>query len=357
MNNKPMENIWLNIKKKPSRKVMRSFLTWRTVVWVILLGLIGFCIWQGMQWWRLNTDRSSTMHYIQPTIDHQLASLLEEINVKKNRIAFLEEQALSFQNEDLISWITEQAETAQTQMIGVEYLKERQVEQYIYTPVAFTLRGDYHSFGRLMNLLEGSQYPLKLDYLSIATQQSSPESLIMELVLVRTGFQSSEFGVRSSELKNKSSIPPSIFSPPPVPPAVGSHLPPSVSAPQKSSEQPFNHIGADFVYPSSDELRNIFQLYQEVVTPQAKNVQPPRPLILTGVIYNEHNPLVIFMDGQNKSYLARVNDTILDYTVLKIEPRSVILKHADTRIELKVFASLTDDFVLRFKDKESSAKF
>jgi len=325
-NKKQIENIWLNIRRNPSRKVMRSFLTWRTVVWVVLLTLIGFCIWQGMQWWHLNTDISNTMRSIQPTIDHQLKSLLEEINVKKNRIAFLEEQALSFQNEDLISWMTEQSEIAKTQMIGVEYLKERQVEQYVYTPVAFTLRGDYHSFGRLMNLLERSQYPLKLDSLSIATQQSSPESLIMELVLVRTGFRSSEFGVRSSELKNKSSVPP------------------SVSAPQKkgherkaSSEQPFNHIGADFVYPSGDELRNIFQLYQEVVTPQAKNVQTPPPLILTGVIYNKHNPLAIFMDGQNKSYLARVNDTILDYTVLKIEPRSVILKHADTRIELRVF--------------------
>jgi hypothetical protein len=290
-----------------------------------------------MQWRRLNTDISNTMRSIQPTIDHQLESLLEEVNVKKNRLAFLEEQAISSQNPksgdfgyDLISWMTEQAETARTQMIGVKYLEERQVEQYLYSPVEFTLRGDYHSFGRLMNLLERSQYPLKLDFLSIATQQSNPESLIMELVIVRTGF-----------------------------------LPHSVSAPQKkgherkaSSEQRFNHIGADFVYPSIDGLRNVFQLYHEVVTPQAKNLQTPLPLILTGVIYNERNPIAILMDGENKkSYLARVNDTILDFTVLKIEPRSVILNHLDTRIELRVFASLTDDFVLRFKDKEIATKF
>jgi hypothetical protein len=292
------------------------------------------------------------MNSIQPNIDHQLESLLEEVNVKKNRLAFLEEQAISSQNPksgdsgyDLISWMTEQAEAARTQMIGVEYLEERQVEQYLYSPVEFTLRGDYHSFGKLINQLEHSQYPLKLDYLSIATQQSSPESLIMELVLVRTGFRSSELNT---------SIPPSAF-----------HLPPSVSAPQKkgherkaSSEQQFNHIGADFVYPSIEGLRNIFQLYQEVVTPQAKNLQTPLPLILTGVIYNEHNPIAILMDSENKkSYLARVNDTISDFTVLKIEPRSVILNRMDTRIELRVFASLTDDFVLRFKDKESKAKF
>jgi len=184
MNNKRQTDaIWHHIRSNSPRRTRHSFTNWRTVVWITLLALIGFCIWQGTQWWRLNIEISDTIHSINPIIDQQLESLLEEVNAQKSRLAFLEEQAL--RNQDLIAWMTVQAEASKTEMIGVEHLRERQVEQYIYSPVKFTLRGDYHSFGRLINLLEHSQYPIKLDYLFIATRRSSPNELIMDIVLCK----------------------------------------------------------------------------------------------------------------------------------------------------------------------------
>jgi len=331
-NNEQMENIWHHIRKNTSRRAMRSLVKLEIVVWVVLLGLIGFCIYQGMQWWHLNADISNTIRSIRPTIDHQLKSLREDINLKIHRLAFLEEQALSSQNEDLISWMTEQAEVSRTQMIGVEHLKERQVEQYLYSPIEFTFRGDYQSLGKLVNQLERSQYPMKLDYLSVATRENSPGSLVMNIVIVRTGLlrkprSISTIGKPTTKIQNKEQFP-------------------AVSVPPQSSEHRFNYIGADFVYPKGNGMRDVFRRYHPIVTPSGKNEPPSLSLILTGVIYNENKPLAILMDGQNKSYLARVNDTILDFTVLKIEPRSVILNRGDTLTELRVF-----------KDKEIGATF
>jgi len=329
-NNGQMENIWHHIRKNTSRRAMRSLVKLGIVVWVVLLGLIGFCLYQGTQWWHLNADINNTIRSIRPTIDHQLKSLREDINLKMHRLAFLEEQALLSQNKDLISWMTEQAEVSKTQMIGVEHLKERQVEQYLYSPIEFTFRGDYQSLGQLVNQLERSQYLMKLDYLSVATRENSHGSLVMNIVIVRTGLlrkprSISTIGEPTTKIQNKEPFP-------------------AVSVPPQSSEHRFNYIGADFVYPKGNVMRDVFQPYY--LTPQAKNELSSPSLILTGVIYNENKPLAIFMDGQNKSYLARVNDTILDFTVLKIEPRSVILNRGDTRTELKVF-----------KDKEIGATF
>lgn len=184
MNNRiETENIWNNIRRGSPHRNMHSFIRWKTVVWGLIVALIGFCIWQGMQWWRLKPETDDTIRSIHLDIDQQLKSLREEVKVKKDRLAFLEEQALSSQNKDLIAWVTEQTEIAKTQMIGVEHLKERQVEDYVYTPVKFTLRGDYHSFGRLINLFERSQYPVKVDYFSITTRKDISEGLILEIVL------------------------------------------------------------------------------------------------------------------------------------------------------------------------------
>ena len=331
-NNGQMENIWHHIRKNTSRRAMRSLVKLEIVVWVVLLGLIGFCLYQGMQWWHLNADISNTIRSIRPTIDHQLKSLREDINLKMHRIAFLEEQALSSQNPksgdlgyDLISWMTEQAEVSKTEMIGVEHLKERQVEQYFYSPIEFTFRGDYQSLGKLVNQLERSQYPMKLDYLSVATRENSPESLIMNIVLCSI----STIGEPITKIQKKEQFP-------------------AVSVPPQSSEHRFNYIGADFVYPKGNGMRYVFQRYHPIVTPSGKNEPYSPSLILTGVIYNENKPLAILMDGQNKSYLAEENKhyPILGFTVLKIKPRSVILNRGDTRTELKVF-----------KDKEIGATF
>ena len=361
-NNEQMEYIWHNIKTNLPRRGMLAVLKGGTVLWVVLLGLISFCLWQGVKLWHLDADIRNATLSIRPAIDLKFTSLLREINVKTHRLAFLEEGALLFEYKELIPWVTAQVEqsdiprigakAAKTQMIGVEHLKQRKVEQYVYAPVKFTLRGDYHSFGRLMNRLERSRYPLKLDYISIARRSSAPYELLMDIVLCQVsmiGEPTVERAVALPRLKVQKKEQSKTANP--NVPSIGI----TVSAPPKSSEKRLNYIGADFVYESSDGIRDVFQRQNPEVTPQAKSASPSPSLILTGIIYNEHNPIAIFMDGQNKSYLARVNDTILDFTVLKIELRSVILNHEDTQIESAEGAPPVELRV--FKDKEIAATF
>lgn len=119
---------------------------------------------------------------------------------------------------------------------------------------------------------------------------------------------------------------------------------PNISDIPQQKERRSEPIGADFVYPNGDDMRDVFQRYHAEVKPRAEGSPPPPFLILTGVIYKEPNPIAILADGRKNSYLAKVNDTVLDFTVKKIEPRSVILKRGSTEIELKVF---TDKEILK----------
>ncbi len=302
----------------------------RAVLWIVSFGLMVFCLWQGVKWWRLNADiRDSSTR---SDIDHQLESLRQEIGEKEYHLAFLEEKAFPNSSGELVSWVTAQVEqsdiprigakVAKTEIIGVENLKKRKVELYYYAPVKFTLRGDYHSFGRLINRLERSQYPLKLDYLSIASRRNAPEEQIMDIVLCKV----SKIGKPITKVRKKEKHP-TIFVVPQR----------KLADEQSEGEQQFKPIGADFVYPNHDGMRDIFQPHHPKVTPQKKSGPPSLSLILTGVIYDEQTPLAILVDRHNKSYLAGVDDTILDFTVLKIESGSIILNREGTQIELKVF--------------------
>ena len=114
----------------------------RAVLWIVSFGLMIFCLWQGMKWWRLNADIRDAILSTRSNIDHQLESLRQEIGEKKYQLAFLEEKTLPNSSGELVSWVTAQVErsdiprigakVAKTEIIGVENLKKRQMELKVF---------------------------------------------------------------------------------------------------------------------------------------------------------------------------------------------------------------------------------
>jgi hypothetical protein len=113
---------------------------------------------------------------------------------------------------------------------------------------------------------------------------------------------------------------------------------PSLQAKEKQSQEYVNPPWSDFVYPAQVNIRDPFQLNEPQIEPEIREKKTASFLMLTGVVYNEQNPIAIFtIDRGGNSYLVKENDAILDFTVKKILKRSVILRRADTDIEFKVF--------------------
>ncbi|RLF42985.1 MAG: hypothetical protein DRN29_10725 [Thermoplasmata archaeon] len=94
----------------------------------------------------------------------------------------------------------------------------------------------------------------------------------------------------------------------------------------------------NFVYPAQTDVRDPFrrgEVREHGGKPQYGIFSPP--LILTGIIYNERNPIAILKDNKGNTYLARKGETVLGYTVRDILRRSVILRKMRMEMELKVF--------------------
>jgi hypothetical protein len=89
----------------------------------------------------------------------------------------------------------------------------------------------------------------------------------------------------------------------------------------------------DFVYPI-DDTRDPFQ---QVSTPIATQ-QPPSSdqpsIILTGIIWDEEDPVAIITDSQNNSYLVRTGEEISRTKVLAIRPRSITIERDGKTQEL-----------------------
>ena len=112
------------------------------------------------------------------------------------------------------------------------------------------------------------------------------------------------------------------------------NLGPSLKDNLKGKDAPW----INFVYPAQTDVRDPFrrgEVREHGGKPQYGIFSPP--LILTGIIYNERNPIAILKDNKGNTYLARKGETVLGYTVRDILRRSVILRKMRMEMELKVF--------------------
>lgn len=155
-------------------------------VWMLCCGMLFFCLWEGWKLWHLHREIRSLSVASRPSAKETLSTLRQKHTETSDYLKFLEENALVWKNIDIISWLRERAERTDTQIIGVEKVNRRHDAYYWYEPVEVTFRGDYHDLGRLINSIERSGYPLKLDFLSITQSKREPEgSLILTMVLCR----------------------------------------------------------------------------------------------------------------------------------------------------------------------------
>lgn len=93
----------------------------------------------------------------------------------------------------------------------------------------------------------------------------------------------------------------------------------------------------DFVYPT-DRTRDPFSLAIVNTTEQSIVDKPITPLpILTGVIWDENNPIAILTDNSRRSYMVRKNAQVMSLRVTDIYPRSVSIERDGQEYELKLW--------------------
>lgn len=167
---------------KGEMKLRTRWLT-MMIMWTINFGLLCLCMWEGRELWSLNSKLNSMPDVNLREVNAYLSDLKKEFKRIKENLIAVEEKALWRENEDLVSWVTEQTNGMGAQIVGVEYAGRRKVDGYIYTSMKFTLRGDYHPLSRFVNRLERSGYPFFMDFISISKSPSG--SLILTLILSR----------------------------------------------------------------------------------------------------------------------------------------------------------------------------
>jgi len=90
-----------------------------------------------------------------------------------------------------------------------------------------------------------------------------------------------------------------------------------------------------FVYPM-DNTRDPFQKTSALADAQEplKDVVTQLNIMLTGIIWDEENPVAIIADSDNNSYLVRTGEEIRKAKILNIQPRSITIERDGETQEL-----------------------
>ncbi|MFC1716759.1 type II secretion system protein N [Candidatus Poribacteria bacterium] len=82
----------------------------------------------------------------------------------------------------------------------------------------------------------------------------------------------------------------------------------------------------DFVYPV-DNIRDPFvQVSASIVVAQTTSPGKKLGIVLTGIIWDDENPIAIVADSKSSSHLVRTGEEISNAKILAIHPRSIIIK-------------------------------
>lgn len=89
----------------------------------------------------------------------------------------------------------------------------------------------------------------------------------------------------------------------------------------------------DFVYPI-DGTRDPFQQVSTPVDTQQPPGSDQHTIMLTGIIWDEEDPVAIITDSENNSYLVRTGEEISRAKVVAIRPRSITIERDGKTQEL-----------------------
>ncbi len=91
----------------------------------------------------------------------------------------------------------------------------------------------------------------------------------------------------------------------------------------------------DFIYPT-DGTRDPFQKVSASIDVQQSSGNTPR-IMLTGVIWDDEDPVAIITDSDNNSCLVRIGEEISSAKVLSIQPRSITIERDGETQELTLW--------------------
>ena len=145
--------------------------------------LIGVVVWEAIDLKGMYGKIASARSEDADDADQRLASLRGQLVDYRGYIENLEELALWQPETDPMSWLTQQADDSDVQIIGVEHQPVEDISGYQHVPVKITVRGDYNPLGRFINKLEYSPNAVRIDSFRIRRKQYTPEHITMDLSL------------------------------------------------------------------------------------------------------------------------------------------------------------------------------
>ena len=116
-------------------------------------------------------------------VDQNLAFLQKKLEAQERRAKNLEKLALWQTGEDLMSWLTKQADGSGVRLIGVEHPPARKELDYYHVPVKITVTGYYNSLSRFVNRLEQSSSRIKIDSFRMRRKEQTSEYATLDLSL------------------------------------------------------------------------------------------------------------------------------------------------------------------------------
>jgi hypothetical protein len=112
-----------------------------------------------------------------------LTSLQKNAVKQKDYFDYVEKVALWKEDEDPLSWLTQQANEIGLQVIGVERLATDRILDYEQSSFKISIRGDYDRIGMFVNRLEHSTNAFKINSFRMVRKDSTPDQTTMTLSL------------------------------------------------------------------------------------------------------------------------------------------------------------------------------
>jgi len=158
-------------------------MNWRRLAWLLTILIIFTIIWAAIEL----KDKHEKIAYEKPKdaelTDQELASLKKRIQDQRELLNRLEKSNLWSKDQDLVSWLNQQANASDTRIIGVEHPPSEKLSEYRRVYVKITVRGDYNPLGRFVNRLEYSPNAIHIDSFRIKRRDYSPEYVAMDIWL------------------------------------------------------------------------------------------------------------------------------------------------------------------------------
>ena len=158
-------------------------MNWKRLSWLVIVLLIATIVWGAVDLKKTHERIASARSASADDAGWRLASIQGKFANHREHIENLEKLALWPSGAVPMSWLTQQVNGSDIQIVGVEHPPVEKVSEYRHVPVKLSVRGNYNSLGRFINKLEHSPYAVRINSLRIRRKEYTPEHVTMDLSL------------------------------------------------------------------------------------------------------------------------------------------------------------------------------